>query len=59
MVTRWILRCLDCGRVWELPVSFNLFEIKRLYHYCRFCGRNTFHEVVGRVDDRPSLLRPG
>ena len=45
-MTRWKLRCVECGRTWELAVSFDLESMGRLYHYCRYCRRNTFHLVV-------------
>lgn len=51
MVTKWRLRCHECETVWELAVSFNLLEMKRIYHYCRTCGRNTFHDVLERIDE--------
>ncbi|MEZ0394625.1 MAG: hypothetical protein ABWK00_06255 [Desulfurococcaceae archaeon] len=25
-------------------------EYKRLYHYCKVCGENTFHEILGYVE---------
>ncbi len=46
----WKLRCLNCGTEWVLEVSFDLDEMKRIYHYCKKCGKNTFHEVIGRCD---------
>lgn len=43
----WVLRCKECGREWKLLVSFPLSrEFKRLYHYCSYCGKNTFHEIL-------------
>ncbi len=52
MVTRWLLRCVECGRTWYLEVSFDLTKLssRRLYHFCPHCRRNTFHEVVTRED---------
>ncbi len=53
MPTRWKLRCTECGRIWYLEVSFDLTKLatRRLYHYCPYCRRNTFHEILGREDD--------
>lgn len=48
--TVWLLRCTQCGRDWILPVSFNLEEMGRLYHFCPYCRENTFHIVVQRRD---------
>ena len=36
-----------------MPVSFRLDEMGRLYHYCRYCKKNTFHIVLGKVSDEP------
>ncbi len=52
-MTRWRLKCTECGREWLLPVSFRLDEMGRLYHYCRYCKKNTFHIVLGKVSDEP------
>jgi ribosomal protein L44E len=46
-MAKWRLRCTECGTEWILEVSFNLKEFGKLYHYCRTCGKNTFHEVLG------------
>ena len=53
MATKWVLRCTECNRVWYLEVSFDLLKLKerRLYHFCPYCRRNTFHEVLKRVDE--------
>jgi len=51
-LTKWRLRCTNCGTEWFLEVSFDLTKLKnkRLYHYCRVCRRNTFHEILERVE---------
>jgi hypothetical protein len=46
----WIVRCTVCGTKWILEVSFDLRDVKQIYHYCRICKRNTFHEVIGRAE---------
>lgn len=51
MVTKWKLKCHECGVEWYLTVSFNLQEMGRIYHYCRKCGKNTFHDVLERIDE--------
>lgn len=50
-MTKWKLRCTECGNVWVLDVSFPLDKMGKIYHYCPFCKKNTFHEVIGRVDE--------
>ena len=52
-MTKWLLRCTRCGRTWILEVSFDLTKLSggRLYHYCPYCKRNTFHEIVKRIED--------
>ena len=47
----WVLRCRSCGRVWVLEVSFDIGGMKQLYHYCPYCKRNTFHDILGRVGE--------
>ena len=34
-------------------MSFDLTKLSsgRLYHYCPYCRRNTFHEIVERIDE--------
>ncbi len=49
-MTAWKLRCSVCGTVWILKVSYDISDFKRLYHYCRKCGKNTYHEILGRID---------
>ena len=52
-MTRWLLRCTECGNTWLLEVSFDLTKLsqRRLYHYCPYCKRNTFHEILERIDE--------
>ncbi len=50
-MTRWRLRCVECGREWVLPVSFRLDKMGKLYHFCPYCKRNTFHVVIERVEE--------
>ncbi len=50
--TVWLLRCTECGRSWKLPVSFNLYELGKLYHYCPYCRKNTFHIIVERLEEK-------
>jgi len=57
-VTKWKLRCMECGTVWVLKVSFDLREMGRIYHYCRTCKRNTFHEVLGLVEEESGGPEP-
>ncbi len=49
-VTSWYLRCKRCGNTWLFLGSYDLTRFESLYHYCRVCQRNTFHEVVGTVE---------
>ena len=46
-MSKWILKCEECGNLWTLDVSFNLREVEKLYHYCSNCRKNTFHTVLG------------
>ncbi len=41
--------------MWILPVSFKLDEIGKIYHYCPYCKKNTFHIVLGRIEDDPPI----
>jgi hypothetical protein len=51
-LTYWILRCRECGREWKLYVSFPLDkEFKKFYHYCPYCKKNTFHDIVKYVEE--------
>jgi len=45
-MSRYLLRCRECGTVWELRVSYSLKDFQQLYHYCSVCGKNTFHDLV-------------
>jgi len=47
----WVLKCKRCGNIWVLEVSYKINKFKDIYHYCKYCKRNTFHEVLGRVDE--------
>ncbi|MCS7107371.1 MAG: hypothetical protein NZ902_04635 [Acidilobaceae archaeon] len=49
-MTKWRLKCEECSREWELEVSFDLSEFSRLYHYCRFCRKNTYHAILAKID---------
>ena len=46
-MTRWVLKCEVCGEQRILDVGYNLREFKKLYLYCKSCGRNTPHKVLG------------
>uniref|UniRef100_A0A7J2U1L2 Uncharacterized protein n=1 Tax=Ignisphaera aggregans TaxID=334771 RepID=A0A7J2U1L2_9CREN len=46
----WLIRCTNCGTKWVLEVSFDLKDSKLIYHYCKVCRKNTFHEVLGRAE---------
>ncbi|MEL9939402.1 MAG: hypothetical protein QW348_07805 [Ignisphaera sp.] len=47
----WLLKCTVCGMKWVLEVSFDIRDVKSIYHYCKTCKKNTFHEVLGRVEN--------
>ncbi len=48
----WIMKCRECGREWKFKVSYNLKkEFNQLYHYCPYCKRNTFHEIIRYVEE--------
>jgi len=49
-VRGWIVRCKTCGTIWVLEVSFDLRNTKEVYHYCKICKKNTFHEILGRTE---------
>jgi transposase-like protein len=51
-VTKWKLRCTECGREWHMETGMDLSKLKdgRIYHYCPYCKRNTFHVILGRED---------
>jgi len=50
-MTSWKLRCTECGTEWVLKVSYDISDLKRIYHYCPVCKKNTFHEVLGKVEE--------
>ena len=56
-MTRWVLRCVECGKTWVLAVSFRLDKMGKLYHYCPHCKRNTFHVVIERVEEGEASTR--
>ncbi|UXD21591.1 hypothetical protein IPA_05700 [Ignicoccus pacificus DSM 13166] len=49
-MTSWYLKCERCGQMWLFLGSYDLESIGRIYHYCRVCGRNTFHTVVKKAE---------
>jgi hypothetical protein len=51
-VKGWILKCTVCNNIWVLEVSFDIRNVKTLYHFCYKCKRNTFHEVLGRTENK-------
>uniref|UniRef100_A0A7C4NKR7 Uncharacterized protein n=1 Tax=Ignisphaera aggregans TaxID=334771 RepID=A0A7C4NKR7_9CREN len=50
--TGWLMRCTACDSTWVLEVSFDIRDTKSIYHYCTKCKRNTFHEVLMRVENK-------
>ena len=50
-IVGWLVRCATCGTTWVAEISFDLRDAKRIYHYCSKCKRNTFHEVIERVEE--------
>jgi len=50
-VTKWRLRCTECGREWVLAASFPLDKMGKIYHYCPYCKKNTFHVVIDRIEE--------
>ena len=48
----WILRCTECGTVWRLEVSFDISDMDKVYHFCPYCRKNTFHVVIGKEEER-------
>jgi len=49
-LTRWVLKCVECNVEWKLEASFDLSEFPKLYHYCRNCRKNTFHQILGKEE---------
>jgi ribosomal protein L44E len=46
-----LLKCRECGNTWKLEVSFPLKkEFKQLFHYCPYCRKNTFHDILEYVE---------
>ncbi|MEM0282893.1 MAG: hypothetical protein QXE32_01075 [Sulfolobales archaeon] len=54
----WKLRCRNCGTEWILRVSYKIDDYRTLYHYCRVCGKNTFHDIIGRIEEVESTTHP-
>ncbi len=51
-MTYWILECTTCKKQWKLLVSYPLKkEFQKLYHYCPYCHRNTFHKIIEYVEE--------
>ncbi|MEM4487076.1 MAG: hypothetical protein QW116_07610, partial [Zestosphaera sp.] len=46
----WKLKCRECDTEWILNVSHDLSEFNQLYHYCRVCGKNTYHDILELVE---------
>ncbi len=53
-MTKWKLKCTECGREWILAVSYDLASMGKIYHYCPYCKKNTFHTVLERIEDESS-----
>ncbi|MGC9009005.1 MAG: hypothetical protein ACP5I7_00100 [Sulfolobales archaeon] len=43
------LRCRECGTEWILKVSYRINDFRNLYHYCRVCRKNTFHDIIEKI----------
>ncbi len=56
-VKGWVLKCSICGSIWILEVSFDVRNVKMLYHFCNKCGRNTFHEILGRAEEVYNVVK--
>lgn len=46
-MVKWLLECESCGTKRILDVGYNLKEFKLLHIYCRKCGENKPHKVLG------------
>jgi translation initiation factor 2 beta subunit (eIF-2beta)/eIF-5 len=57
-VTKWVLVCEVCGNERILDVGYNLREFRRVYIYCRRCGENRAHKVVGTLEERGGAAAP-
>jgi len=53
-MTKWVLVCEVCGNERILDVGYNLGEFQRVYVYCRRCGENRAHRVVGTLEEQKS-----
>jgi hypothetical protein len=50
-VTRWVIKCTQCGLERELDVGFDLSSLRySVYLYCPRCRVNTTHRVLGYHD---------
>ncbi|MCC6010847.1 MAG: hypothetical protein LM556_00400 [Desulfurococcaceae archaeon] len=48
----WLLQCSECKLEWKLYVSFPLKrEFSKIYHYCPYCNKNTFHRIIDYVEE--------
>lgn len=47
----WRLRCKSCGKVWIFEASYRISDFEALYHFCRSCRKNAFHEIIEKVQD--------
>jgi len=45
-LSKYVLRCEECGTLWRPKVSYSLSDFQKLYHYCNVCKKNTFHEIL-------------
>jgi len=45
----WRLRCRSCGKEWIFEASYRISDFESLYHYCRYCKKNTFHEIIEKI----------
>jgi len=51
-MTKWILRCSRCGNERSLDVAFDMAAMGgRIYLYCKRCGSNTEHIIMGYWDE--------
>ncbi|WP_291765870.1 hypothetical protein [Caldivirga sp. UBA161] len=50
-MTRWVIKCTQCGMERELDVGFDLSGLRyNVYLYCPRCRMNTMHRVLGYYD---------
>lgn len=55
-MTKWVLVCEVCGNKRILDVGYDLREFQRIYIYCRNCGENRPHRILGFEDEGESAL---